>query len=145
MNKLNLQAASSSENRPETESPTAQAASSSEDRPETESPTAPSILPPNPFTNLDAMRLSQDFVTETRVKTLLTTVPVRKPRQQEFFRVNPDPAYQLPAAAIIELNDDRELYFVHPTIVPEVTGHAIAYIDWSAQEVGIAEFANDKS
>jgi hypothetical protein len=68
------------------------------------------------------MRLSQDFVTDTRVKKLLTTVPVRKPSQQEFFRVNPDPAYQLPAAAIIELKDEREIYFVHPAIVREVAG-----------------------
>jgi hypothetical protein len=84
-----------------------------------ESLASPSTLAPNPFANLDAMRLPQDFVTDARVKKLLTTVPVRKPSQQDFFRVHPDPAYQLPAAAIIELKDDREIYFVHPTIVPE--------------------------
>jgi hypothetical protein len=83
---------------------------------------APSLLPPNPFADLEAMRLSQDFAADTRVKKLLTTVPVRKPSQQDFFRVNPDPAYQLPAAAIIELKDDREIYFVHPAIAPELVG-----------------------
>jgi hypothetical protein len=98
---------------PETEKPAPSSA---------ESPASPSILAPNPFADLDAMRLSQDFVTDTRVKKLLTTVPVRKPSQQEFFRVNPDPAYQLPAAAIIELKDEREIYFVHPAIVREVAG-----------------------
>ena len=83
---------------------------------------APSLLPPNPFADLEAMRLSQDFAADTRVRKLLTTVPVRKPSQQDFFRVNPDPAYQMPAAAIIELKDDREIYFVHPAIAPEVVG-----------------------
>ena len=83
---------------------------------------APSLLPPNPFADLEAMRLSQDFAADTRVRKLLTTVPVRKPSQQDFFRVNPDLAYQLPAAAIIELKDDREIYFVHPAIAPEVVG-----------------------
>ena len=83
---------------------------------------SPSLASPNPFANLDAMRLSQDFDAGTRVKKLLTTVPVRRPGTQDFFRVHPDPAYQMPAAAIIELKDEREVYFVCPEIVPEVVG-----------------------
>ena len=64
-------------------------------------PTPPTKSPslaapaPNPFANLDAMRLSQDFVTGARVKKLLTTVPVRRPGTQDFFRVHPDAAYQI--------------------------------------------------
>jgi hypothetical protein len=77
---------------------------------------------PNPFADLAAMRLSQDFAAGAHVKKLLTTVPVRRPGTQDFFRVHPDPAYQLPTAAVIELKDDRETFFVHPAMVPEVIG-----------------------
>lgn len=80
------------------------------------------VSSPNPFTDLSAMRLSQDFAADTRVKKLVTSVPVRRPSPQEFFRVHPDPSYQMTAAAIIELREDRELYFVHPEIVPSVAG-----------------------
>jgi hypothetical protein len=80
----------------------------------------------DPFADLGALRLSQDFDTDTRVKKLLTTVPVRKPGPQHFFRVHPDPAWQLAPAAVIELKDDRETYLVHPSIVPEVAGEYVS-------------------
>jgi hypothetical protein len=44
------------------------------------------------------------------VQKLLKTVPVRKPNKQDFVRINPDPAYRLSPAAIIELKEDREVY-----------------------------------
>jgi hypothetical protein len=80
----------------------------------------------DPFADLGALRLSQDFDTDTRVKKLLTTVPVRTPGPQHFFRVHPDPAWQLTPAAVIELKDDRETYLVHPSIVPEVAGEYVS-------------------
>jgi hypothetical protein len=61
--------------------------------------------------NLDALRLSQDFDAEVGGKKLLTTVPVRKPKRQEFVRVHPDPAWHLPAA-LLEVEEDRESYLV---------------------------------
>jgi hypothetical protein len=76
---------------------------------------------PDPFPmDLESLRLPQDFTAEAKVKKLLTTVPVRKPGPQHFFRVHPDPAWQLTPAAIIELKDEREIYLVHPSIVPEM-------------------------
>jgi hypothetical protein len=39
------------------------------------------------------------------------TVPLRKPNNQEFFRVHPDPKYRFDMLAV-ELKDDRELYLV---------------------------------
>jgi hypothetical protein len=80
----------------------------------------------DPFANLDALRLSQDFGTDACVKKLLTTVPVRRPGNQHFFRVHPSEAWQLSPAAIIELKDDREVYLVHPAIVPEIPGEHVA-------------------
>ena len=49
---------------------------------------------PDPF-NLEALRAQP--IDGAPVKKRLTTVPVRKPRANEFFRVHPDPAYVVDA------------------------------------------------
>jgi len=81
---------------------------------------------PNPFANLANLRLDQNYIEAAGVKKLLRTVPVRKPGRQEFVRVHP--ALRLAPAALIELKDDREVYFVPPPLVPELDGeyHAAA-------------------
>ena len=43
----------------------------------------------NPF-DPASLRLDQSFTEGAAVKTLLTTVPVRKPKRQEFVMVNSD-------------------------------------------------------
>ena len=63
----------------------------------------------NPF-DPASLRLDQNFAETVGVKKLLTTVPVRKPKRQDFIRVHPDPTYRLTPAAIIELQEDREVY-----------------------------------
>ena len=75
----------------------------------------------NPF-DPAALRLDQSFVAASGVKKLLTTVPVRKPNQQDFVRVHRDPNYRLTPAAIIELKEDRETYLVTPDIASELSG-----------------------
>ncbi len=45
--------------------------------------------------DLESLRVSQDFVKDSGVKKLLTTVPVRKPNRQDFVRVHPDSSYVL--------------------------------------------------
>lgn len=65
------------------------------------------------------LRLSQDFTSQIGVKKLLTTVPVRRPDPQWFFRTHPDDAYTLEAASL-ELRDDREMYLVDPTLAAEI-------------------------
>jgi hypothetical protein len=54
-----------------------------------------SETPVDPFADLSAFRLSQDFAADLGVKKLLLKVPVRKPGRQEFFRVHPDHCYTL--------------------------------------------------
>jgi hypothetical protein len=56
------------------------------------------------------------------VKKLLTTVPVRKPNRQDFVRVHPSPAYRLTPAALIELREDRQVYFCTPAVAAELPG-----------------------
>jgi hypothetical protein len=68
-----------------------------------------------PFPDLTKLRLSQDFLDMAGAKKVLTTVPVRKPKRQDFIRVHPDPAFREPFAAI-ELKEDDEHYLVTPEI-----------------------------
>jgi|SoiMetStandDraft_5_1073268.scaffolds.fasta_scaffold01451_6 hypothetical protein len=65
------------------------------------------------------LRLSQAYLESTPAKKLLTTVPVRKPGQQDFLRVHHDPSF-CESFAMIELRDDREEYIVHASLVPEL-------------------------
>ena len=55
---------------------------------------------------------------------MLTTVPVRKPNNQDFIRVHPDEAYRL-SPAIIELKEDREVYLVPPAIAAQLPGECV--------------------
>ena len=70
---------------------------------------------PNPF-DPAALRLSQDFVGLVGVKKELTTVPLRKPNKQSWFRVHPDPEYRLSPLGVINLKDDNEIYVVAPAV-----------------------------
>jgi hypothetical protein len=65
--------------------------------------------------------LDQSFVETSGVKKLLTTVPVRKPNNQDFVRVRPEEAYRL-TSAVIELKDDRETYLVQPEVARQLPG-----------------------
>jgi hypothetical protein len=85
---------------------------------------------PDPF-DPENLRLDQSFVETSGVKKLLTTVPVRKPNNQDFVRVHPDEAYRLPAA-IIELKDDREVYLVLPHVAHQLPGECAPVILYTA-------------
>ena len=78
------------------------------------------LAAPDPF-DPASLRLDQSFVETSGVKKLLTTVPVRKPNNQDFVRVNPDENYRL-TAAVIELKDDREVYLVLPQVAQQLPG-----------------------
>ena len=85
---------------------------------------------PDPF-DPENLRLDQSFVETSGVKKLLTTVPVRKPNNQDFVRVHPDEAYRL-TSAIIELKDDREVYLVLPHVAHQLPGECSPVILYTA-------------
>jgi hypothetical protein len=90
----------------------------------------------DPFTNLESLRLDQSYVETAGVKKLLKTVPVRRPGPQDFVRTHPE--YRLTPAALIELKDDREIYFVAPQMVSELAGEyfvATLYLTITRQAV----------
>jgi len=65
------------------------------------------------------LRLDQSFFESAGVKKLLTTVPVRKPKKQDFVRVHADSGYRC-HCAIIELEEDRESYLVTPNMAQDL-------------------------
>lgn len=91
----------------------------------TELNTSAPVGAPDPFTNLDSLRLNQSFADTVGVKRLLTTVPVRKPGRQDFVRVHPAEEYRLTPAALIELKEDRETYLVMPQVADELPGEFV--------------------
>jgi len=86
-------------------------------------PERPEASVPDPFDPAN-LRLSQSFVESVGVKKVLTTVPVRKPSPQDFFRVNADPAFR-DSFPIIELKDEREEYIVTANLVPELINELV--------------------
>jgi hypothetical protein len=86
--------------------------------------------PPDPF-DPENLRLDQSFVETSGVKKLLTTVPVRRPNNQDFVRVHSDEAYRL-TSAIIELKDDRETYLVLPHVANQLPGECAPVILYTA-------------
>ena len=73
----------------------------------------------DPF-DLAKLRLPQDFLAETPVKKLLTTVPVRKPGPQDFVRVHPSAALPRTLALLEARGRPREIYAVNLDAVPEL-------------------------
>jgi len=62
------------------------------------------------------MRVNDAAMRELGVKRLLTTLPVRKPSKEAFFRVHPDEAYHY-LTRVIELKDGQnEFYLVEPEL-----------------------------
>jgi hypothetical protein len=84
---------------------------------------APAAPTPDPF-DIASLRLNPSFLETAGVKRLLTTVPVRRPSPQDFFRVHPAPEYR-ENFAMIDLKDDREEFVVVPAIMSELTNEIV--------------------
>ena len=69
--------------------------------------------------DLESLRVSQDFVKDSGVKKLLTTIPVRKPNRQDFVRVHHDSSYVLDTM-LLNLKEERETYLVAPSFRDEI-------------------------
>jgi hypothetical protein len=65
--------------------------------------------------DISRLRLSQDFHQGLAVKKIITTVPVRKPGPQDFFRVHPGEEMYL-QTFLFEEKDQREFYLVDPSL-----------------------------
>jgi hypothetical protein len=65
----------------------------------------------NLITDLNALRLSQDFESTAGVKKILATIPVRKPDRQSWIRVHPDEEMRI-ETAVLEYKEERATYLV---------------------------------
>src|SRR6516165_2257 len=81
--------------------------------------------------DLGNLRLSQSFTEAAGVKKLLTTVPVRKPNKQDFVRVHPSEDFRADVL-MIELEEDRETYLVHRSMVDELATEAQPFTLYTA-------------
>ncbi len=62
--------------------------------------------------NLDALRLDQNFETIIGAQQVLAVVRVRKPQNQEWFRVHANEDWRL-QTAVLHLKEEGEIYLVH--------------------------------
>jgi hypothetical protein len=85
---------------------------------------------PDPF-NVEALRLSQDFVEKSGVRKLLTTVPVRKPNKQEWIRIHPGEAYR-GIFAVIKLEEDGDFYILAPDVARELINETLRVTIYTA-------------
>ena len=74
--------------------------------------------------DIEKLKLPQNYVNMAGAEKITTRIPVRKPRRQEFVRINADETYQL-TTGIVELKDDQEVYLVDPAMLGELTGEWI--------------------
>lgn len=77
--------------------------------------------------DIDNLRLSQNFAESIGVKKTITTIPVRKPNRQEFFRVRPGDGWCI-QTAILELKEERISYLVDPSLWAELPGEVVPKI-----------------
>lgn len=78
---------------------------------------APESLPEvsNPFENLQALALPQNFDAFAGAQKVLTRVPVQKPDRQKFFRVRPGQEWRL-LTLILEDKATKEHFLVLPSM-----------------------------
>lgn len=69
--------------------------------------------------DLTKLALSQNFAQLAGVKRIITTVPVRKPNNQQFVRVRPGSDWSIQALTLT-LKDGGDTYFVHPQLYAEL-------------------------
>ena len=76
---------------------------------------------PDPFANLELLRLSQDFAAAANVRPMLTTIGVRKPNKHEFVRVRPGEEWRFQTGTFTQ-KESRETYLVAPDLWSAMPG-----------------------
>jgi hypothetical protein len=85
----------------------------------------------NPF-DPASLRLRHASSFGVREVLLQTSARVEKPHGKDFVRVNPDPDYQLATLLIVAPGQRKDLYLVHPDVVPDLADEAQPYILYTA-------------
>ena len=83
-------------------------------------PPATSPEPPDPF-DPAALRLGADYAAGLGVRKVISTIPVRKPGRQEWFRVRPGDGWRV-QTAVFEAEEGREVYLVDKSLWTDLAG-----------------------
>jgi hypothetical protein len=80
-------------------------------------------IAPDPF-NAESLRIPMDLDAALGVRGAILRIAARKPAPGWFFRVNPDPAFNM-VVGIIELKDSQEVYAVAPALEKQLNGESL--------------------
>ena len=80
---------------------------------------SPTSAAADSFTDLNQLRLNQDFVGMVGTAKPIGKIPLRKPSKESFIRVHPADEFRI-LTNVIELKEDRETYFVVPKLWPDL-------------------------
>lgn len=73
------------------------------------------------FSDIEALRLDPaDFAVASA--EIMATVPVRKPKRDEFFRINPDPLMSMTTSVYIDKDDGDTCYLIAPGMRSALAG-----------------------
>ena len=75
----------------------------------------------NDYYSLSELVLPQDYIDSGGVKKITSTILVKRPDKQSFFRINPDQEYHM-TVATIEVKSENEFYIVHPRLLKDYYG-----------------------
>ena len=70
--------------------------------------------------DFDSIKLSPTFAAGIRVEKLITTIPVRKPNADEFYRVRDDPEWTFSMYLLYLHDGEEEKYIVAKELISEV-------------------------
>lgn len=78
--------------------------------------------------DLESLRISQNFHEKIGVKKKFLSIPVRKPKKQEFVMLHPDPKFRAELALISYEAEKGEVYVVHPSVAGVAEDSYIALV-----------------
>jgi hypothetical protein len=92
--------------------------------------------PPDPF-DLGSLRLGSDYAAGLGVRRVITTIPVRKPSKDEWFRRRPGEGWMLTTAVLeVEKGVERSTYLLARHLWTEYSGEvtpAVLYVCMNRQ------------
>ena len=65
--------------------------------------------------DFEAVRAKYSYQPDVALQTEITTIPIRSPTNDEFFRCNPDPEFTMQVNAL-QYKRENELYLVHDSV-----------------------------
>jgi hypothetical protein len=80
---------------------------------------------------LESLKCDQDFTKLSGAKSLLTTVPVKKPSKEVFIRCHPSPDFRI-QTLVLELKDDKDkaIYLLSEELRPILAMEATVSLRW---------------